>query len=190
MRVQLEQAGGGFANPRNAQGRAAFAVFRLHDQPQVLARQQDGLFRLSGILVADHLHFGPVARLGVAPRAGHVEAPLPITRNSQVDVYTPGFGVEMIGQRLGGRRPIGIRDLEQQPVRKNARGFRDGQTARRQRRLVDTQMPEAPGAERERLQVELQGFLEKPVLALQVLGIEEGPLGPNNRFQPPHRCSR
>jgi hypothetical protein len=56
--------------------------------------------------------------------------------------------------------------------------------------MIDTQMAEAPRTERQRVQIELQGFLQKPVLALQVLGIEERTLRPNNRFQPPHRSPR
>ncbi len=53
----------------------------------------------------------------------------------------------------------------------------------RQQFLVEHDFAEAPGAELERLQPEIQAVFEEPVLQLQVLRRQEGAFGPENGLQ-------
>ena len=51
---------------------------------------------------------------------------------------------------------------------------------------IDLERAESPGTERKRLELEVQHVLQEPILNLQVLRAEEGPLRPDDRLESLH----
>ena len=87
----------------------------------------------------------------------------------------------------GAGRAVGGREIEQQPVGKDARRGGEGEGAAGQRLAVDLEPGEAPRIRGEAGELKLEDVLEEPILGLKVLRAEEHALGPKHRLQLAHR---
>ena len=188
--VQLEGAGFAAQHAGHTQCRVAVAILAFHQQPQILARHLDGLFAHAGVLVAEHLDFRAIPGSAVARGRSHVQAPIAILRNGQVHVERGLIRIEALSQLFGGRSAVGTGYVEDQPVRQEPGRAGDAERSARESFAADLQRGEAPGAERQAFQVELQEVLEKAILELQVLGSQKRSLGPDHRLQSPHSHSQ
>src|SRR4029077_9740010 len=111
----------------------------------------------------------------------------PVVGDGQVNIQASRSRIKEIRQGLRGRRRIRIRDIKQQPIRKNASSPRNHKLSLGKHLLIDDQLTESPSTKLQRLQPEIERVLNKPVLRLQVLRSEERPLGPDHWLQLLHR---
>ena len=140
------------------------------------------LLAYSRILVSKCSHLRQIAGVTIALCHGHIDAALAIVWDRKIYIYTLDSGLKKWSQGLGGGSGIGIGDIEQQAIRKNPRGARNQQMSCRQLFLVNSQFAEAPRAELQRLQTELEGIFNEPVLYLEMLRGQERAFRPDDRL--------
>src|SRR5262245_14050869 len=186
MRIHAERPSLVPLHAADAQPGIPVERFALRQQPQILARDLDRLFRKPGVLVAEQFDLRPVPRRVLPLGASHVQTALAILRHRQKQVEHFLIRVEAIRQLPVRRGRIRIGDLEQQTVRKNTRAARDLENAAVQVLLADLQGAETPGPERQVFQMELQKILEEAILQLQMLRVQESSFGPDYRLELPH----
>src|SRR5579872_608075 len=108
-------------------------------------------------------------------------------RNGKKNIQRFLLRIKRVRKRLGGRRRIGIRDIENQTIGENTGGIGDRKIPGRQSFLVDLQARESPGGEAQRLHLELQSALNETILRLKILRTQERALPPDDRLQTFHR---
>src|SRR2546427_370483 len=86
-------------------------------------------------------------------------------------------------------RPVWMiagRTVERRPVRQHAARGPEPQLAELQERLVDGQLEEPPGVRAHRAGPQLDLSVDVTVVLLEMLGLEERPLGPDDAIVPGH----
>jgi len=106
--------------------------------------------------------------------------------HSQVNVQRGLVGLKAIAELLQRRGAIAVRNVEQQSVGQNPGRRGDGEGAFGQRLLANLQRTEAPGAEGEGFELEMQDALKEAVLYLKMLRAEKRALRPDDRLQSLH----
>ena len=91
--IQLERACRSPFDIRDPQHRRTFTVFRVRQQPHILARNLDRLLARASILVAKGGHFREVARAALFP-GGYIQTPLAVVGNGQIYVQILGAWLE------------------------------------------------------------------------------------------------
>src|SRR5208337_3528447 len=153
--IQAKRACIGSLQVGDAQYGAAFPILVLRQQPQVLARNLQGLVARTSVFVAEGRHFHHVAAAAIRT-GGNVQSALPVIRHRQVNIQALVSRLELLSQRLRGRRRIRLGNLEHQSIGKNARRARNRKLTFTQQLLIQRELAETPGAELQRLQTEIQ----------------------------------
>ena len=185
-RIGLKSAGLGAPHARHTQGGVAVERFALGEQAQVLARDLHGLFGEAGVLVAEQFDFRAVARAALTRGGGDVQAALAILRNRQVNVEGGLIRLEAVGQQLWAAGRNRSPEYRRAGRREKCRTRWKCRAIRRPAPPADLQGTEAPGPERQAVQVELQQVFEEAVLQLEMLRTEESAFGPDHRLQSLH----
>src|SRR5207245_1030573 len=100
--------------------------------------------------------------------AGNVEPALAIMRDCEKHVEVVTIDLETVNHRFGRRRGIGIGNIEEQPIRENPAGSREGERAGGKRLVIDVQSLKSPWTEAQSVNLKLERIFDEPVLDLEM----------------------
>ena len=115
-----------------------------------------------------------------------LDDPRALENESQDDAFVARIGRDVEGGRSG----IVAGNRERGAVRQDTLGGIEAELAKRERGIVDRHRDEAPGVADGRCEPLAQLVFGIAIVLLEVLGLEEHPLGPDHLVVPGHSDSR
>src|SRR5262245_3833465 len=109
-----------------------------------------------------------------------------MVRNGKINIHGILIRREVRRKRFRFRGGIGLRSVEQEPVRKDSRGAQDYKSTLAQCFVVQSEFTEAPWFEVKGLHMKVQHTFNKPVVQLQMLGCQQGTFRPDYRLEDLH----